>query len=203
MATLAELVNEVSDDIAREDLTSQCSDAVVMAIRHYDHKRWWFNEASSTFTTTASTTTYALPSDFRAIDYIEARITGDEFQEVKPYDFPAIKKMLEGTSVTGYPEAFAIRDEKLWLAYTPNDAYTVRMYYIRALEDLTAGASNAWTTDCKDLIRAAASRTVATRTLHDAELVNFMATIEQTELTRLLAENDRRVATNSKVTPVY
>jgi thiamine phosphate synthase YjbQ (UPF0047 family) len=46
MATLAELVNEVSDDIAREDLTSQCSDAVVMAIRHYDHKRWWFNEAS-------------------------------------------------------------------------------------------------------------------------------------------------------------
>ena len=202
MATLAELVNEVSDDIARTDLTAQCSDAVVMAIRHYDHKRWWFNEASSTFTTTASTTTYALPSDFRSIDYLEARITGDEFQEVIQHDFPTIKKMLEGSSVTGYPEAFAIRDEKVWLAYTPNDAYTVRMYYIRSLADMTAGASNSWTTDCKDLVRAAASRTVATRTLHDAELVNFMATIEQAELARLLAENDRRVS-NSKVTPVY
>ena len=202
MATLAELVNEGSDDIARTDLTAQCSDAIVMAIRHYDHKRWWFNEASSTFTTTASTTTYALPSDFRAIDYLEARITGDEFQEVIQHDFPTIKKMLEGSSVTGYPEAFAIRDEKVWLAYTPNDAYTVRMYYIRSLADMTAGASNSWTTDCKDLVRAAASRTVATRTLHDAELVNFMATIEQTELARLLAENDRRVS-NSKVTPVY
>ena len=203
MATLSQLVNEVSDDLARTDLTAQCSDAVVMAIRHYDHKRWWFNEASATFTTTASTTTYALPSDFRAVDYVEARLTGDEVQEVQPLDLPAIKKMLEGTSVTGYPEAYAIRDEKMWLAYTPNDAYTVRLYYLRSLSELTAGASNAWTTDCKDLIRAHASRTVATRTLHDGELASFMSVIEQTELTRLLAENDKRVATNSKVTPVY
>ena len=68
--------------------------------------------------------------------------------------------------------------------------------------ELTAGASNAWTTDCKDLIRAFAARTVALRTLHDAELAAMQATIEQTEYMRLIDENDRRTTTGA-VPPVY
>lgn len=202
MATLAELVNAVGDDLNRTDLTAQCSDAVVMAIRHYDRKRWWFSESSAVFTTTASATAYPLASDFRQMDYVEARWPGNDYQEVTPRDFPTIRRMLQGQSVTGYPTDYAIYDQQIHLAYTPNAAYVVRYYYLRALTDLTAAASNAWTTDCKDLVRASAARTVALRTLHDTELAAIQATIEQTEYMRLIDENDRRTTTG-KITPCY
>ncbi len=200
MANFGELINAVADDLNRDDLTAQCSDAVVMAIRHYAHKRWWFNEASNTFTTTASTSAYVLPSDFRAMDYVEARWPGDNWQEVRSMEFATVKQMNEGTTVTGYPSNYSIRDQKIHLAYTPNGAYTVRLYYQRALAALTASASSSWTTDCQDLVRAHAARTVALRTLHDPELASLFSAIEQTEYQRLMAENDKRV-TSGKVPP--
>lgn len=199
---LGELINATADDLMRNDLTAQCSDAVVMAIRHYDRKRWWFAETSATFTTTSTTNVYVLASDFRDMDYMEIRYPGNNWQEVKERDFALVRQMLEGQNLTGYPEIFAIRGESIHLAYQPNADYPVRYYYTRALGDLTAGASNAWTTDCKDLIRASAARTVALRTLHDPDLAAIHATIEQTEYMRLSDENERRVS-SGKVKPCY
>lgn len=199
---LGELINAACDDLMRNDLTAQCSDAVVMAIRHYDRKRWWFSETSASFTTTSTASVYALASDFRDMDYMEIQYPGDNWQEVRERDFAKVRQMLEGQTLTGYPEVFAIRGEAIHLAYQPNGAYHVRYYYTRALGDLSAGASNSWTTDCKDLIRAFAARTVALRTMHDPELAAMHATIEQAEYLRLSDENERRVTTG-KVKPCY
>lgn len=202
MATLSELINEVCDDLNRDDLTAQCSDAVVMAIRHFDSRRWWFSEGSATFTTTSTTSAYPLASNFRDMDYMEVALPGDNWQEVKETDFPTIRNMLQGQSVIGYPNKFAIYDEQIHLAYQPNDAYQVRYFYTKTLSDLTAEASNAWTTDCKELIRARAAKNVALRTLHDLELASMQGTIEQEEYVRLLDENDRRT-TSGKAKPRY
>ena len=202
MSTLHETINAVCDDLNRTDLTAQASDAVVMAIRHFDRKRWWFSESSATFTTTSTTSTYPLATDFRAMDYVEVRWPGDNWQELKSRDFGTVKRMLEGQTVTGYPEVYALRDSSLELAYQPNSEYLVRYYYLKALTDLTAEASNSWTTDCKDLIRAHAARTVALRTLHDVELAQVLAAVEQEEYQRLIEENDRRT-TIGKATPHY
>jgi len=203
MPTLSELINEVGDDIQRTDLTAQCSAAVVTAIRHYDHKRWWFAEGSATFTTTSNTSIYTLPTDYRATDYIECRWPGDNYQRLRPRDFPHVKRMLEGSPVvTGYPEVYAIRDEKLWLAYQPNGAYQVRHYYRRTLADLTGAASNAWTTDCRDLIRAHAAKQVALRTLHDGELATMFELIRGNEERALISENQMRTS-HGKIKPHY
>ena len=184
MANFSQLVNEVADDINRTDLTAQCSAALAMAIRHYDRKRYWFNEGSATFTTTSATSVYALASDFRKMDYVEARWPGDNWQEVNERTFPYIKRMLEGQNVTGYPQDYVLRDRNMWIAYQPNGNYLVRYYYVKALPgDLTASASNVWTVEAPDLIRAKAAKTVALRTLHDLELAaTFAEIIDEEEL---------------------
>ena len=202
MATLTELINAVTDDINRDDLTAQCSDAVVMAIAFYDAKPWWFAEGSATFSTTASTELYPLASDFKQMEYVEAKYPGDNWQEVTPTDFKTLKRKLQGVTVTGYPDEYAIFDQSLYLGYAPNGSYTVRYYYQKTLVDLTANGSNTWTTDCKDLIRASAARTVAARTLHDRELVDDFAALEALEYAKLREENDRRTTTG-KVSPHY
>jgi len=202
MATLTELINEVCDDLNRDDLTAQCSDAVVMAIRHFDSRRWWFGEGSATFTTTSTISAYPLATDFRDMDYMEVSLPGGNWKEVKETDFGTVRTMLQGQTVTGYPDKFAIYDQAIHMAYQPNDAYQVRDYYTKTLADLTATGSNAWTTDCRELIRARAAKSVALRTLHDAELASVFAGIEDDETRSPREENDRRTS-SGKTKPVY
>jgi len=198
---LGELINAVGDDLNRTDLTSQCSDAVVMAIRHYDRKRWWFAETSYTFTTTSNTAVYSLPTNYREMDYVEVQDTGGRWSELSPATFSEVRKANEATA-TGLPDTYAIRDSKIHLANQPDLPYTVKLWYCKALGTLSASASSAWTTDCADLIRAHAAETVAMRTLHDGELAQYMREVKSSEYMRLLEENDRRVS-NDKVEPVY
>jgi hypothetical protein len=194
MATLNQIVNGVCDDLTRDDLTAECSATIVAAIRYYDRKRWWFSEASATFTTTSTESVYALPTDYRSTDYIEAQWPGNNWQEVREREFPWVKRMLEGQTITGYPEVYAKRDNKLWLAYAPNGAYTVRHYYVRHVDPPSAAGSNEWTTDCEQMIRAWASQRLALQKLHDKELADHFAEIRADEEYRLMEENDNRTA---------
>ena len=202
MATLSELINAVADDLNRSDMTSNCSDAVVLAIRHYDRKSWWFQEGSATFSTTASVELYPLASDFREMEYVEAKYPGDNWQEVTRSDFPSLKRKLQGVTVTGYPDEYAIYDNALYLGYAPNGSYTVRYYYNRSLTELTADASNAWTTDGEELIKARAAKKVAMDALHDTELAGIFEASERDALNALTDENERRTTTG-KIAPRY
>lgn len=197
--TLDQLISAVCDDLNRDDLTAQASDAVAMAIRQYDHKGWWFHETSYTFSTTASTAAYPLPTNFRAMDMVRVRNPGGDWQEVIPASFSAVQSMLEASATTGYPDYYAIYDSELYLGVAPNDGFEARLYYRRSLTDLSGGASNAWTTDAQDLIRACAAKTVALRKMHDPELASMFSSIENTEYQRLLSENDKRVSTGKSV----
>jgi hypothetical protein len=197
--TFDELVSAVCDDLNRSDLTAQASDAVSMAIRQYDHRGWWFHETSHTFSTTASTAVYPLPADFRSMDLVRIRQPGGDWQEVIPASFSAVQRMLEASATTGYPDYYAIYNSELYLGVAPNGGYEARLYYRRGLGEMSGGASNAWTTDAQDLIRAAAAKTVAIRKLHDPELASMFGSVESSEYVRLLAENDKRVSTGRSV----
>lgn len=195
-----QLVNAVGDDLNRTNLTAQCSDAVVMAIRHYDHRPWWFQDGSRSFTLTATTSVYPLPSTFRKMDYLEVAITSGNWQEIVETDYDTVKHMLEGNAPTGQPSKYVVRNTDLIVAHQPASEYHARMYFTQSLVDHTASASSSWTTDAKDLIRASAAKTVAARTMHDIELAQLMAEIEQSEFVRLVNENEKRTTTN-KVKP--
>ena len=50
----------------------------------------------------------------------------------------------EGQTVTGYPQMYAIRDNKIHIAYIPNNEYVITLYYLRSLAGLSAtGARHA------------------------------------------------------------
>ena len=156
--TLEVLINDVADDLNRTDLTAQCSDAVVMAIRHYDQRRWWFNEGSATFTCTA-TSTYSLPSDLRDLDYAEVRLSGGTRSRLKSRSFSEVKQMLESTS-NGDPSVYAVYDNDIYLYQFPDgtaNGRVVTLYYVKNLANLTATGSNVWTGEYQYLIRHAAA----------------------------------------------
>ena len=194
--TLEVLINDVSQDLNRTDLTAECSDAVVMCIRHYDQRRWWFNEGSATFTATA-TSTYRLPSDFRDLDYAEVRLSGGTRSRLRPRSFTEVKQLLESTS-NGDPSIYAIYDNAMWLYQFPDstaNGRVVTLYYVKNLASMTASGSNMWTGEYQYLIRHAAAKTVALRTIHDPDLADMFARLEGSELERMIAENERRVTT--------
>jgi hypothetical protein len=195
MPTLSELVNNVCNEhLNRDDLTANCSAAVAQAILQFDHRRWWFSEASASFTTTSTTSVYTLPADFKSMDYVEARWPGDNWQEVRPRDFAQVRHMLEGQDVTGYPEIYAIRQEQIHVAYQPNAEYLVREYYVKNLAALSASGSNEWTTDFADLIAAKAAKSVALRKLHDPGLAQLFAAEARELEYELIRRNDAFVA---------
>jgi hypothetical protein len=193
--TLDELISAVCDDLNRTDLTAQASDAVSMAIRQYDSRGWWFMESTYTFSTVAATAIYTLPTDHRKIDYVKVRQPGGLWQDLQRASFSAVQAMLEDSASTGYPDYYAVYGEELYMATAPNVDYEAKLYYRAKLDDLSAAGSNAWTTDCADLIRACAAKTVALRKMHDAELSAYFANIEREEYQRLMAEHDGRVST--------
>ena len=201
--TIEILANDVGDDLNRTDLTAQCSAAVMMAIRHYDQRRWWFNEGSATFTATA-TSTYNLPTDFRGMDYAEVRLSGGTRSRLRERDFATVKQLLEATS-NGDPSVYALYDNDIWLYQFPDgtaNGRVVTLYYIKNLAAITASGSNIWTGENQHLIRAAAAKTVALRTMHDPDLAAFFAQIEHDLLNTLIGENERRVTTGFS-TPRY
>lgn len=192
--TLDQLISSVCDDLNRTDVTAQASDAVSMAIRQYDSRAWWFMESTHTFSTVAATAVYTLPTDARKLDHVKVRQPGGTWQQLERVSFSAIQDMLEDSASTGYPDYYAVYGEELYMATAPNGDYEAKLYYRAKLDDLSAGGSNAWTTDCADLIRACAAKTVAIRKMHDAELSAYFAAVERDEYVRLMAENDGRVS---------
>jgi hypothetical protein len=51
MTTYGDMTTRVTDELARSDLSTQVQGAIMRAIRHYERRRWWFNETRFTFAT--------------------------------------------------------------------------------------------------------------------------------------------------------
>lgn len=194
MSTLSQLINKVCDDLRRTDITAQVSDSVVLAIAHFDSGRWWFNESTNTFTTSASVTAYILPSNYIKTDFLEVTLPGNNAQEVRRRDYGTIRRMLEGNSPLGYPMYYAVRNQEIHLAYRPNTAYVVTHHYVKVLDPLTANGSNNWTTDGEELIRARAAKMTALRTLHDPDLASQFKPIEDEALSDMEDVNAKKTA---------
>jgi hypothetical protein len=202
VATQKDLVQSVLNNVKRTNLTAEASASIVAAIRHYEHRRWAFNEAEHSFTTTATTAVYSLPADFRGMDYVEAEYPGDNWQEVRPRSFSYIRKLLEGQSVAGYPEHYALRDKKIHLAYQPNNAYHVKLYYKRRLEQMSASASNGFTNEISPLIGARASWHLAMTIMHDQPLAQMFKEVEMDEVDAAQSNHEKQVS-HEKIKPYY
>ncbi len=120
--------------------------------------------ASSTLTTVAATTTYALPSDFSTLISADLTINGAkgwldafEMHERASLTDPA-------TAATGIPYLYRLRGGNIELLPTPGGIYTGTIWYVPAATQLTSDGQTFDTIDrLDDWVIWHASRPIAAR----------------------------------------
>lgn len=197
MTTLATLKAEIADDLDRTDLTDQIASAITRAIKKYRHKRfWWTQTRDVTFATVANQTTYGvadsadIPNIIR-VDTVFVLISDNQL-ECSRISFRDWEEAVDNTSTTGQPWSYNYIAEQFRLYPIPDAAYTMRVHC-----DLQVAApasdsetDNRWMTDAYDLIRAEATRWLATYSLRDYELAGIMEREARARLHDLTAESD-------------
>ena len=195
MATLTALYTRIILDLNRDDMGSGGDleqakiDAVADAVEFYSDEQFWFNRASGTASTVASTATVALPTGVRlptVVSYL-----GEPLRQV-PLD--RISEVYNATTpLTGRPYWWAEDEGLIRLYPTPNAVYALSVYGLASTGVPAAGGdTNIWTTEALPLILARAKKILLRGPLRDPEGAALMAQAEDEALTKLRRETRRR-----------
>lgn len=161
MGTLLELKNRIARETLRSDLTTDIASAIGDAVAEYKGRRFAFNQAQSTFSTTAGTEYYGsgtIPTGIAQIDSI--RITaGGRTTPIDPQPFALLEGISSVSSAQGRPRMWAWYAEQIRFYPVPDDAYTITVSFLQQIDQPAAdGDSNCWTTEAEELIRQAAKK---------------------------------------------
>lgn len=182
-ATLLDLKSAIKRELRnRTDIDTQIAASINSAIYHYQKDKFWFTEETSTKTTTASTATVALPTDFGFLDGITILFsTGTLPVRLTKRDLTTLLDMGgNSTTYTGLPTDYAIYADALYLYPVPNGVYTLTLYqnFLNAPPTLDADTSD-WTNPAKaeELIRSRAVADIECHILKKAESKLEMAQV--------------------------
>lgn len=200
MTTLAVMLAEMQSDMER----SSSSDVTAMrakinaAIRHYQPKRFWFNESRSvTFDTVASTAVYTfatIGTEFYKID--GAFLTnGSEIIELERVNYTEIETGM-ATPTEAVPMAYAYVEKSIRLYDVPDAIYAARLtgHIKLAAPASDAEADNAWMTEAYDLIMSRAKAELYAHRFEDPLNAQVMRAAEGDALSRLLGATHGKVA---------
>jgi hypothetical protein len=160
MTTLAVMKQRIADELARSDLTAMIAYAISDAIKHYQSKRFFFNESRDvTFDTVADQEFYdkydhsSIPNLY-AIDYAKVNV-GDGYWDLER-DTPGAMEVY--SPATGQPYSYTFYDQQLRLYPVPETAYTILIAaHIKIDEPADDDVlNNAWMTNGERLIRSRA-----------------------------------------------
>lgn len=190
MATLLELKTRIRLETNKDDIASggeaeaALTTAITQAIEYYSDRIFWFNQASGTVSTVASTATVSAtsvsPAALRSIN--EVAYNGVKLGKVS---LDEIQYLTE----TGQPYYWAGPGGSIRLHPIPNAVYSLSVYGL-ASTGIPAGdgLSNIWTTEAYDLI-AARSRMLLYRDLwRDPEGASVAKIAEDEAFNRLQRE---------------
>jgi len=205
MSTYGTMKTRIANELKRGDIASTStviSDAILSAVDHYEKEPFWFNEATTTVTTSSGTSTYALPTDFVSEESLILTVTSTRTYQLDKTSYKQIEKIDQST-YQGYPVEYAIFDEK-WRFYpTPNGTYTVTISYIQRLTTLSAdGDSNAWTTLGEELIRSRAKVDIYENTIRNFKSAERMRIRELEAYDRLRDENVTKLS-SGRISKTY
>lgn len=160
MATLADMLAEIADDLERSD-TAAFRSKITNAIRHYQPIRFSFNESrDTTFATVASTSVYSwsdIGVEFYAID--GAFVTdGASVLDLNPADYRLLEVLIDGSASENLPTRYARLGSGMRLYPVPNAVYSVRVTgHIKVAAPASdSEADNPWMNEGYDLIKARA-----------------------------------------------
>ena len=167
MSGYTDMQTRIADEIARSDLTSQIQLAILSAVKHYSKERWYFTETNTTFSTVAGTQTYALPTDFKAMERVRLTYPTNSFQDLTYRPFEYLGQITSISTLTGPPQDYSIYAQQIWVYPIPDTVYTITEYYEQELASLSSSGDNAWMVDGEELIRSRAKADVYENVIRD------------------------------------
>lgn len=136
----ADLQAAVARDLFRTDLTNQIIDWIFMREQEWNlvMKRREMTQLA-TASTVANQDSYALPTDFG--EAMEMHINNSPIEGLEPGSWNRIKTLYQST---GIPQMWSITDDQFLLGPTPNDVYTIELYYYKVIPNLSSGNTTNW-----------------------------------------------------------
>lgn len=194
MATYAELLALIEDDMDRNDISTQISDAINRSISYYSSECFYFQETSSTFSVSSGTyiyTTATIPSDIREINKLQITIGSYDY-DIRPRSIDYILDT-DPSNYDGDPTDFAFYNQSIYFSPTPNATRTVTIYYDKEYADLSATSdTNDFTTIpiATDMIRARTEWMLYKQLLGDNESAQLSKELELDAYNQLLKQTE-------------
>lgn len=199
--TLQTMLDRIADDLTRSDLVGHAQSAILDAIDHYAHDRFWFNVTrSKTFQTIAGQQAYGAAAlaeipDVIQFDglFLKDSASGYYLDWVSANE---AEWLLSGISTApGRPTAYTYADGQLLLWPVPIAAYTVRpMMHFRLSPLAAPDNGNAWVNEAEQLIRAHAKMLLYANVLEDDQGAARMQAQIPAHRAKLDAETSRRLS---------
>lgn len=203
MTTLGTMIAEIESDTERSDSTAITA-KIEAAIRHYQPRRFFFNESRSiTFNTVASTDTYRfgtgleITTEFYRIDSAWITIAADDVRALERRNYADLEGTADNNTDEGEPSDYAYVNEAIRLWRNPDAIYEVRLTgHIKiAAPGSAVVTGNAWMVEAYDLIMCRAKAELYAHRWEDPGNAQLMRVAEMDALNRLKSATDDRVET--------
>lgn len=203
MATRAAIEAQIADDLSRDDLTSQITDAVDTAIRAYEEQRFYFNEAYRVTATLSSSAMSIALSDIhpRMVEFDRVRllINGIDMYDLYQRDYAWVMARQDILTYSP-PIEYAIYAEKVQFDCGADQAYPVIFDGIKSLgnsasDSYSANDASAWFNAARELIRHRARREVYMHVILDADLAGAAKIAEDDAFNTLMSKTNQRAST--------
>lgn len=200
--TFGTLKTRIQRDTKRtdSDYSAPAGDAIVSAIRQYDHMPMWFTKYRDTLTLASGDSSVALPSDFKTLSTLRLiDSTGRVYTDKTGFNEATLTALDEWQYIspkpTQRPCEWAIENGTLYVDSTADAAYTLPLVYYRKDTTYPAndGDSSLWLgDDACDLIRFQAMAMFYRDELHNSEMAGEYEIKANEKLSLLIAENNKR-----------
>lgn len=197
MPTLQNIVDRIGGDyLVRTDLDAAIIRSVQAAIRHYERKRWPWNETTTTLTASNGQLTLTIPSDFISLDLLEVQYQSATFA-LSRRSFAEVHAInVTGNQNKNLPTFFTQRGDTFELAPIPDSAYLVNCHYLKKLTELTSGTltgTNDWLSAAEDLVVYHATKLMWANVLRNGEEAAKYAQLERDAYIELKSYEEQRV----------
>ena len=199
MATFGAVVNRIVEELPRGDssITAVVTQNLLSAVDFYSTDRFWFNETSTTLTTSSSLAVYSWPVGMLEIDSVLITDPGGTKRELDPISYQEMNAMDAGNTF-GRPCWYSTYAQKFRLYPVPDATYTFVVSHQTALSTLSATTdSNAWTTEAESLIRARTKALLAAGRFKDFEAAQAYQMMESQEYQRLKNQTEKLLGIGS------
>lgn len=137
MATFIEVQDRINNEfLNRTTFLQETKTAIKAAIRHYERKRWTFNESSVELASSAGGISVALPDNFLILDNLVITSAGIDY-DLNVRSLSYIRRM-NARDIQGLPTDYCLYARALQLAPIPDAIYAMPLDYIKQLPALSA-----------------------------------------------------------------